>query len=69
MFTDLIDAKRILREIKLMRHLGRHDNVIEILDMMTTPPRTEVRAHTGPEERAATCGGGGSCGDCRMRRL
>lgn len=37
-FQDLIDAKRILREIKLLRHLGRHDNCIEILDIMTGPP-------------------------------
>ena len=40
-FQDLIDAKRILREIKLLRHLGRHDNVIEILDIMTGPPDLE----------------------------
>lgn len=41
MFQDLIDAKRILREIKLLRHLGRHDNIIEIIDIMTGPPDTE----------------------------
>lgn len=40
-FQDLIDAKRILREIKLLRHLGRHDNIIEIMDIMTGPPDTE----------------------------
>jgi ferredoxin-fold anticodon binding domain-containing protein len=40
-FQDLIDAKRILREIKLLRHLGRHDNIIEICDIMTGPPDTE----------------------------
>ena len=40
-FNDLIDAKRILREIKLLRHLGSHDNVIEIFDLMTGPPDTE----------------------------
>ena len=40
-FTDLIDAKRILREIKLLRHLGEHENVIDILDIMTGPPETE----------------------------
>jgi serine/threonine protein kinase len=34
-FLDLIDAKRILREIKLLRHLGKNENVIEILDIMT----------------------------------
>ena len=34
-FLDLIDAKRILREIKLLRHLGKNENIIEILDIMT----------------------------------
>ena len=41
MFQDLIDAKRILREIKLLRHLGRHDNIVEILDLMTAPANSE----------------------------
>jgi serine/threonine protein kinase len=40
-FQDLIDAKRILREIKLLRHLGHHENVIELLDLMTCPPDAE----------------------------
>ena len=31
-FDDLIDAKRILREIRLLRHF-KHENVIRILDM------------------------------------
>jgi len=39
-FQDLIDAKRILREIKLLRHLGRHENVVELVDIMTGPPET-----------------------------
>jgi len=34
-FNDEIDAKRILREIKLLKHL-RHENIIGIVDMM--PP-------------------------------
>lgn len=34
-FQDEIDAKRILREIKLLKHLS-HDNIIQIKDMM--PP-------------------------------
>ena len=34
-FHDEIDAKRILREIKLLKHF-RHENIISILDMM--PP-------------------------------
>jgi mitogen-activated protein kinase 1/3 len=35
-FEDLIDAKRILREIKLLRHFD-HDNVISILDILPPP--------------------------------
>lgn len=31
-FDDLIDAKRILREIRLLRHFN-HENIIRILDM------------------------------------
>lgn len=34
-FQDEIDAKRILREIKLLKHL-KHDNIVGIVDMM--PP-------------------------------
>lgn len=41
MFADLIDAKRILREIMLLCHFGRHDNIVEVLDLMTTPPDCE----------------------------
>lgn len=37
-FQDEIDAKRILREIKLLRHF-RHDNIVKIVDMM--PPNVE----------------------------
>lgn len=40
-FLDLIDAKRILREIKLLRHLGKHENIVDILDIMTGPPEVE----------------------------
>ena len=39
-FDDLIDAKRILREIKLLRHFNEHENVITIQDMMLYPPDT-----------------------------
>ncbi len=35
-FANLTDAKRILREIKLLRHL-KHENIISILDIMTVP--------------------------------
>jgi serine/threonine protein kinase len=34
-FSDEIDAKRILREIKLLNHF-RHDNIVSLIDMM--PP-------------------------------
>jgi len=32
-FQDEVDAKRILREIKLLQHF-RHDNIVSIMDMM-----------------------------------
>lgn len=34
-FSDEIDAKRILREIKLLKHF-QHDNIVSLIDMM--PP-------------------------------
>jgi serine/threonine protein kinase len=37
-FADLVDAKRILRELKLLRHFNSHENIITILDIMTYPP-------------------------------
>jgi mitogen-activated protein kinase 1/3 len=42
-FDDLIDAKRILREIRLLRHFS-HDNIIRILDMYP-PPVCTIYAH------------------------
>ena len=30
-FSDLIDAKRILREIKLLRQFNSHENIVTIL--------------------------------------
>ena len=38
-FNDAIDAKRILREIKLLSHF-QHHNVIQILDMIPPPPKS-----------------------------
>ena len=32
-FEDLVDAKRILREIKLLRHFN-HENVVGIVDLI-----------------------------------
>lgn len=39
-FSDLVDAKRIMREIKLLRHFDGHENIIAIADIMTIPPDT-----------------------------
>ena len=39
-FVDIIDAKRVLREIKLLSHFNAHENIITILDIMTYPPNT-----------------------------
>ncbi|KAG5192323.1 kinase-like domain-containing protein [Tribonema minus] len=39
-FNDLVDAKRILREIKLLRHFDGHENIINITDIMCLPPNT-----------------------------
>ncbi|CAN0314177.1 unnamed protein product, partial [Ectocarpus sp. 12 AP-2014] len=36
-FRDLGDAKRILRELKLLRHFRPHENVVTILDIMIHP--------------------------------
>ena len=37
-FSDEIDAKRILREIKLLKHF-HHDNIVSLIDMM--PPNVQ----------------------------
>jgi hypothetical protein len=34
-------TQRILREVMLLRYLGRHDNLVEMLDVMTDPPHDE----------------------------
>jgi serine/threonine protein kinase len=36
-FEDLVDAKRILRELKLLGHLGSHENIIGAVDIITQP--------------------------------
>lgn len=35
LFDDLIDSQRVLRELKIMRHLGRHDNIIKLIEIPT----------------------------------
>ena len=37
-FRDVIDAKRILREMKLLRHLRGHANVVGVLDLFQGQP-------------------------------
>jgi len=39
-FSDLFDAKRTLRELKLLRHFNGHENVVNIIDCMTIPANT-----------------------------
>jgi len=39
-FEDLVDAKRIVREIRLLRHFN-HDNVIKVLDLFTPQPHDD----------------------------
>ncbi len=36
-FEDLVDAKRILREIRLLAHLGSHENVTKIYEISFGP--------------------------------
>jgi len=40
-FADVVDAKRILREIKLLNHFDIHENIITIYDLMSVPPNQE----------------------------
>ena len=40
-FSDLTDAKRIMREIKLLGQLGGHENIVGLVDVMTMPPLTK----------------------------
>lgn len=39
-FADVVDAKRILRELKLLNHFGKHENIISIYDIMAVEPDT-----------------------------
>jgi len=36
-FSDTLDAKRILREVKLMKHFN-HENIVALLDIEPPPP-------------------------------
>ena len=54
-FRDLGDAKRILRELKLLRHFRPHENVVTILDIMVHPGSSPdfryVRTHVRISKR------------------
>ncbi|CAN0144495.1 unnamed protein product, partial [Phaeothamnion confervicola] len=39
-FRDIGDAKRVLRELKLLRHFTLHENIVSILDIMLHPQDT-----------------------------
>jgi len=39
-FVDLVDAKRILREVKLLNHLAGHENIVTLRDIMVGPRET-----------------------------
>ena len=39
-FSDIVDAKRILRELRILRHFNTHENIVTIYDIMTIPPNT-----------------------------
>jgi serine/threonine protein kinase len=34
MAKHTVDAKHVLREIRLMRHMGKHDNIISLEDLI-----------------------------------
>ena len=36
-FDNIMDARRTLREIRILRHFGSHENIIELLDVMRPP--------------------------------
>ena len=39
-FADVVDAKRILRELKLLNHFSKHENIISVYDIMAVEPDT-----------------------------
>ena len=68
-FENLTDARRTLREIKLLRHL-RHENIIGVRDILRPPSREKfadvylvyelmVRGVGGRDVGAGRGGGGG----------
>lgn len=46
LFDDLIDGKRVLRELKIMRYLRKHPNLVQLIEVMR--PHVET-----PQEKAS----------------
>lgn len=42
MAKQLSDAKHVLREIKLMRHMGKHENIVTLLDLSVRETSDEL---------------------------
>jgi serine/threonine protein kinase len=42
MAKDILDAKHVLREIRLMRHMGKHENIISLNDLMVREAADEL---------------------------
>jgi len=42
MAKDIVDAKHVLREIRLMRHMGKHENIISLEDVMVRESADEL---------------------------
>ena len=69
-FEDLVDAKRILREIKLLRHFN-HENIIRIVDVRVVfaLSKTHTRTHTHTHSNSSNTGTGTSESERFSRRL
>jgi serine/threonine protein kinase len=39
---DAMDAKHVLREIRLMRHMGKHENIVSLEDLMIRETSDEL---------------------------
>ena len=42
MAKHIVDAKHVLREIRLMRHMGKHENVITLEDLIVRDAADEL---------------------------
>ena len=49
MCESISDAKHTVREIRLMRYLGRHENIISLKDLVVRDRYVSHAARLGPE--------------------